>query len=72
MVVYLDGNHRNDRGDGSDRKPALEVLQEALKDSSPTVVEAAKEAIDKLQGDDDDDEEPQKVNKPAVKKKPQF
>ena len=32
------------------------------------MVEAAKEAIDKLQGDDDDDEEPQKVNKPAVKK----
>ena len=30
--------------------------------------EAAKEAIDKLEGDDEDDDEPKKDNNPAAKK----
>jgi HEAT repeat associated with sister chromatid cohesion len=52
---------------GSDTKPVMDALKRALMDSSPTVREAATEAIEKLEGDDDDDE-PKKENKPAAKK----
>jgi HEAT repeat protein len=49
---------------GTDEKPVIDVLQQALKDPSPVVCEAAQEAIDKLQGDDDDRD----TERPTTKK----
>jgi len=46
----------------TDEKPVINALQQALKDLSPVVREAAQETIDKLQSDDDD-------NKKATTKK---
>jgi hypothetical protein len=49
----------------------LDALGQALQDTSPTVREAAKEALEKLQGDDDDDEDEAKPNAKPATKKPQ-